>query len=407
VDEDQSGLRTQHPHWAQRLSESGYRTGYFGKWHIERSNELENFGWQVNGCNENAAFRSLGGGIESSDSLLSESCLAQYETLPEGYNVVLHYGVTEVSSDDREFAATTREAQDFLAESMGKDNPWACCVSYAEPNVPLIAGRDAFEKYDFESIQLPINLHDNFSRSPGFYRRQKEILKHLTDDQWRELRAVYYALISELDREFGKLLDQLEKAGELENTLVIVLSDHGRYVGGHGFDHHNFGAFEEIYRIPLIIAGPGVAQGKETEALVSLPDLCPTLIDLAEAEPIKDIDSRSFSSLLSDPLGEEANFASSFAEYHGTRFTLQQRILWDGPWKFVFNGFDYDELYNLQDDPDELNNLAAEPDQRDRIKAMMAKIWSILIKTDDRSLLGTHYSPMRIGVIGPNSAKGK
>ena len=155
------------------------------------------------------------------------------------------------------------------------------------------------------------------------------------------------------------------------------------------------------------MAGPGVAQGKETEALVSLPDLCPTLIELAGAQPIENIDSKSFSSLLGDPLGEEAHFASSFAEYHGTRFTMQQRILWEGSWKFVFNGFDYDELYNLREDPHELHNLAAEPDQRDRIKAMMAKIWAIVSKTNDRSLLGTHYTPMRIAVVGPNSAKGK
>ena len=128
---------------------------------------------------------------------------------------------------------------------------------------------------------------------------------------------------------------------------------------------------------------------------------------MAGAQPIENIDSRSFSSLLGDPLEEEANFASSFAEYHGTRFTMQQRILWEGPWKFVFNGFDYDELYNLREDPHELNNLASEPDQQDRIKAMMAKIWAILEKTNDRSLLGTHYTPMRIGVVGPNSAKGK
>lgn len=404
VDEDQSVLRRQYPHWAQRLQDSSYRTGYFGKWHIERTNQLEDFGWEINGCNENAAFRGIGAGDVGAEPLLTETSQAHYETTPEGYNPVLHYGITDVPSDGREFAATTGRAQEFLTESMGQPAPWACCVSYAEPNVPLICGREAFEQYDLDALRLPGNLHDAFAQSPALYRRQKAILDHLSDHDWKELRAVYYALVSELDREFGKLLEQLEEAGELDNTYVIVVSDHGRYVGGHGYDHHNFGPFEEIYRIPLIISGPGVAQGEETKALVSLVDLCPTIIELADAEPISGVDSQSFTSLLRDPRGESARYSTSHAEFHGTRFTLEQRIVWQGKWKFVFNGFDYDELYNLEEDPLELNNLAFDPTQRDRMKELMTEIWKNVHATNDRALLETHYSPMRMAVVGPNAA---
>ena len=94
------------------------------------------------------------------------------------------------------------------------------------------------------------------------YRREQEVAKELSEDHWRKARACYFARITELDRCFGRLVDQLEDDGQLENTIVIVLSDHGRYVGAHGFDAHNFGAFEEIYKIPLICAGPGIAEGK-------------------------------------------------------------------------------------------------------------------------------------------------
>ena len=96
VDDDQCVLRTEHPHWAQRLSDAGYRTGYFGKWHIERTNDLEEFGWQVNGCDAGAAFRALGEGISGTEQLLDENSLAKYKEGPEGYNRVLHYGVTDV-----------------------------------------------------------------------------------------------------------------------------------------------------------------------------------------------------------------------------------------------------------------------------------------------------------------------
>ena len=405
VDDDQCVLRTRHPHWAQRLSEVGYRTGYFGKWHIERTNRLEDFGWQVNGCDAAAAFRALGEGVASTEQLLDDNSLVGYKTGPEGYKPVLHYGVTEVPSEQRSFSITTQLAQEFLTESFECDDPWACCVSFPEPNVPVIAGREAFEQYDVDAIKLPENLHDDFAGSPAFYRRQKEIFKNISEQQWRESRAVYYALISELDQQFGKLLDLLEAACQLDNTVVIAVSDHGRYMGAHGFDAHNYGAFEEIYNIPLIVAGPGVAEGVDTDALVSFHDLGPTLLDLAGAEPIDVPDSKSFVPLLADPAAGAPNFNTGYAEFYGTRFLMTQRILWQGPWKFVFNGFDYDELYNLNDDPHELNNLGNDPVHRDRIRAMMADIWRIVRDTGDRALLETHYSPMRFGLVGPDVVK--
>jgi len=310
-----------------------------------------------------------------------------------------------VPSEQRSFALTGRMARKFLAESLEQDRPWACCVSTPEPNVPLIAGREAFARYDVDAIRLPESLSDPFEGSPAFYRRQREIFEGIGERQWRECRAVYYALITELDAQFGGILDQIETAGQLGNTIVIVMSDHGRYLGAHGFDAHNYGAFEEAYNIPLVIAGPGIPQGVETDALVANVDIGPTLLDLAGAEPIDVPDSRSFASLLADPVGRRAEFNTSYAEFFGTRFLMTQRVLWQGPWKFVFNGFDYDELYNLDDDPHKLRNLGGDPAYCDVMRDMMAEAWRIMHDTGDRALLETHYSPMRFAAVGPNAGK--
>ena len=405
ADDDQCVLRTEHPHWAQRLSEVGYRTGYFGKWHIERTNRVEDFGRQVNGSDAGAAYRALGAGVAPTEELLDEDSFALYETEPEGYNRILHYGVTEVPTEQRRFALTTRMALDFLRESAQAEQPWACCVSFSEPNTPLIAGREAFEQYDVDAIRLPESLHDDLAESPAFYRRQREIFAHFTDRQWRETRAVYYALITELDQQLGLLLDAVEKAGQLDNTIVLVLSDHGRYMGAHGFDAHNFGAFEEAYNVPLIAAGPGIAEGVQTDALASLMDVGPTLLEFVGAPSIDVPDSRSFARLLGDPLHHAADFDTCYAEFYGTRFWLTQRILWRGPWKLVFNGFDYDELYNLTEDPHELRNLGRDPAHREVMREMMTEIWRIAHETGDRVLLETHYPPMRFGIVGPNAAE--
>ena len=405
VDDDQCVLRTEHPHWAHRLSDAGYRTGYFGKWHIERTNRLEDFGWQVNGCDQGAAFRALGEGVAGTDALLNDDSLTSNKTGPDGYRPVLHYGVTDVASEERTFALNTRNAMQFLSESFEADQPWACVVSTPEPNVPVIAGREAFDRYDVDTIRLPESLNDSFENSPAFYQRQREIFDGISDREWRESLAVYYALISELDEQFGKLLDQLEEADQLDNTVVIVMSDHGRYMASHGFDAHNYGAFEEAYNIPLIMAGPGIATGKETSANVSILDVGPTLLEMAGAEELGVADSQSFASLLSDPDGVSPKYDTSYAEFYGTRFLTTQRILWKGPWKFVFNGFDYDELYNLDDDPHELKNLAHDPSQQDRMKDMMTEIWNIAHTTGDKILLDTHYSPMRFAIVGPDAGK--
>lgn len=401
VDDDQSVLRTQHPHFAHRLSDAGYRTGYFGKWHVERTNQLEDFGWQVNGCDAAAALRDLGAGIDESGDLIGRATLVRHEKGPDGYRDIMHYAVTDTPTEQRSFAQTTSNAINFLDDAAKRNEPWACMVSFTEPNTPLITGRAAFEKYDVDNIKLPANLDDTFENSPGLYRREKQVHADTTDRHWRELRAAYFALITELDMQLGRLLDQLEKTGDLDNTVIIIMSDHGRYVGAHGYDAHNFAAFEEIYRIPFVAAGPGIPTGKTSDALVSIHDLAPTLIDLAGGKPLDDIDGRAFTAALHD--ADAAGFDTAYAEYHGTRFTLTQRIVWDGDWKFVFNGFDFDELYNLKDDPHELRNLGNDPQHADRIRAMTATMWQYARDSGDRAILETHYSPMRIAAVGPDA----
>lgn len=392
ADSDQAVLRDL-PHWAQQLAAAGYQTGYFGKWHIERTHQLENFGWQVyeNGLPEE----------HKKHQLITPGNLVRYDEGPQGYKTVLHYGVTDLAPSQRSMGLFPGMARDFISQAMKKEQPWACCVSFAEPNTPMVAGRESFDKYDVDTIQLPVNVHDNYEDRPGMYRRQQQRYANISEREWREARAIYYALISEIDAQFGLLLDQLEDTDELDNTIVAVLSDHGRYVGAHGFDMHNFGAFEEIYRIPLIISGPGVAEGFSSDALVSIADVCPTLLELCGAAQIGAPDSRSFAPVLADPVGKSHLFDTGYAEYNGGRFIFTQRVLWKGDWKFVFNGFDFDELYNLADDPSEMTNLANDPAYQDQVERMMAGVWQIARDTNDNILVQTHYSPMRFAAVGP------
>lgn len=393
-DPDQCLLRTQHPHFAQHLVAAGYSTAFFGKWHIERTNQVADFGWQtsvVKGAEHHAL---LGQGKDGGATEVDPD-LCGYLDQPDGYRKILHWGVTDVPTEERYPHFTVNCAINHLRDADGT-KPWCVATSFSEPNESLILSRSTLDRYGEGTVHLPPNFNDDLSNRPNIYKRQRQIAAHLDEHHWRMARTCYFGRISELDDQFGRLLDHLEGSGVIDDTVVIVSSDHGRYVGAHGFDAHNFGGFEEIYRVPLIMAGPGITHGR-CRATVNLHDLCPTLCEIGGADAIRSADSKSLMPQLSDP---DADAGVAYSENHGTRYRLTSRVLWDGPWKFVFNGFDFDELYHLENDPGESVNLADDPAHQDRCRAMMKAIWDRVRETGDRTLLETHYFSMRLGIVG-------
>ena len=403
-DPDQCLLRTDRPQFAQRLVEAGYRTGYFGKWHVERTNRVADFGWQESVVKGAEHLNGIGRGEAGPDKPVLDETLCGYVVGPVGYRQILHWGVTDTPVENRYPGLTVRDASGFLDRHLNGPDPWCCCVSFSEPNEALIVGRETWQQYDDMPIELPDNFFDDLSGRPNMYQREQQIGRRVSEDQWRNARSAYFGRITEVDSQVGKLMAQVERAGRLDNTIVIFLADHGRYVGAHGFDAHNFGPFEEIYRIPLIMAGPGVASGTASNAYVSIADLAPTICELGRAEPVNVADSQSFAASLRNPTETPPSFASGYAEYHGTRFPLMQRILWRDDWKFVFNGFDFDELYCLDDDPHEMRNRINDADQQPRVESMMAEIWQRVRDTGDRAIHESHYFSMRFATVGPDAA---
>lgn len=391
VDPDQSCLRTEKPHWAQRLRDAGYTTGYFGKWHIERTERLDQFGWRT----YRTQFPRTG--ADPGDHFILRKTVES----PPGYRKSVLYGVVDTPPEKRRMGHCVQAALEFLEEVAGRQEPWCCFVSITEPHDPFIAGRKAFERYNVDEIELPPNAHDDLAGRPGVYRKAALVWADMDDRQKREAAACYYALITEIDEQFGKILTFLEESGQADNTIVVFTSDHGELLGAHGLYTKNYSGFEEVYNIPLIMAGPGIAQGAVSEARVGLHDLCPTLLELTHCEPIEAPDSRSFLPVLADPAANDEKFQVGYAEYFGTRYRLTQRVLWDGPWKYCHNGFDFDELYNLDDDPYEMNNLAADPACQEQVKKMLRTMWRIIKETGDHVLLNSHAMILRMAPFGP------
>ena len=173
-------------------------------------------------------------------------------------------------------------------------------------------------------------------------------------------------------------------------------------LGAHGLLTKGIGTvYEEVYGIPLIVAGPGVtARGEIPDAQVGLHEVGITLLDMLGLPPLPEAQGQSFQPVLAGSY-DPAEFDDSYGEFFGQRFVYTQRITWHGDWKYVFSPGGIDELYNLADDPHEMTNLAADPAHEQTLKDMCRRMWRKIAAIGDESLKRTHYGTLRTAPVGP------
>jgi len=258
--------------------------------------------------------------------------------------------------------------------------------------------------YNLSGITLPESFDDAMEDKPGIYRRLKSVWEDLTRQDFQEATACYYANCTLVDSQVGRVIDLLESAGQRNNTIITYLSDHGDMMGGHGLLCKGVPAFDESYRIPLIISWPGhIPSGDVCAAYASIIDIAPTVLELAECQSMKDIDGES----LIPYIKREANslVRSIYAEFFGQRLSYSQRIVWKDKYKYVFNSFDFDELYDLSKDPAEMKNLTNDPQYRSVAVMMAQEMWRKAKKSGDHCFLESEYFMYRFAPIGPETVK--
>lgn len=412
VDATQADLTPGTPFWPRLLQAAGYRTGYFGKWHVERSDRLEDFGFDT----YETELRLTG--VQGHDGPLAP----RIEVRQEGYRPFLLAGVHDGAAADAAEARLVDLGIGFLEEAArDPDRPWALVVATEAPHDPYLAPRELYERYDPDAIELPASFRDDLAGRPAVYRRIRSAWDGLTEREAREAIACYYATCTLVDDQVGRLLAALEASGQAEDTVVVFCSDHGDYLGAHGLFLKGVPAFEEAYRVPLIWRGPGVPAGRTVAAPVGLIDVGPTLVrlllgegwaghgrdlgpHLAPAGPAEAVDAGAA------PAADAADapalrVGEAFAEFHGQRLRYTQRVLWRDRWKYVYNGFAEDELYDLEADPHERRNLAADPAHAATLRALAARLWGIVRDTDDRTLGDAQYGMFRFAPVGPEAAE--
>jgi arylsulfatase A-like enzyme len=202
----------------------------------------------------------------------------------------------------------------------------------------------------------------------------------VTEDDARQSRAHYYAYTEQLDAQIGRVLNALDDTGQAERTLVAFTTDHGDMVGAHRMWIKGWLPYEECYRVPLVIRWPGhVTAGSHSERLVQTHDLAHTYVAAAGARAMPFADGAALQPLFADPA--RADWRDDIlCAYYGGEYLYTQRIGITSRFKYVFNGFDFDELYDLERDPDEMHNAVNDAsyarwadDMRARMYEMMAR----------------------------------
>lgn len=366
----------------QELQKAGYQTYFSGKWHVsgeegprdrgfdEVLNEVTtNYGRSFN---ENIAY------TQDWDIYYSDKTKIDYEDstkefgriIRQGYPTYYQFGVEVNPFGDSD---TVAAACDKII-SYHDEHPFFMYVGTTGPHDPYNPPQEFLDLYEIENIQLPDTFEDLMLDAPALYRRTRDAFK-LTEEEHKESLRRYMAFCSYEDALFGKLVDTLTAKGIMEETIIIYLSDHGDYAGAHGLWAKGLPCYREAYHICAMVGGGGITgQSQVNHELVSLADFAPTILDLAEVKTNLPFAGRSLVPFLFNQAVTDWR-TEIYTQTNGNEIYGIQRAVWNKKWKYIFNSFDYDQLYDLEHDVGETKNLINQPDLSPVVKEMCKKLW--------------------------------
>jgi choline-sulfatase len=246
----------------------------------------------------------------------------------------------------------------FLREDAPKRTaPWLLYVGYISPLPGFQVEREFAKLYPPGKVpvaQVPADYFENIPEPWEATRAYKRISTPIPEARIRRALSAYYGNVTALDHRVGQILDQLDRSGMRDHTVVIFTSDHGRSLGEHGLWFHNEPT-DNSARVPIIMTGPGIPQGKRIGTPVAHVDLFPTLAALSGAAAPSGLRGHSLLPLLAGRTGDHPGYAYSELHAEGTctgSFTIRK-----GKWKYIHYSYYDSLLFNMETDPGEMKNL--------------------------------------------------
>ena len=373
-------LSSQTPTFAHALGAAGYETVLCGRMHFVGPDPFHGFEKRIHG--------DCGGRALSPEILGTGPNRTNGQTK---YAVeVSGYGGTGYQRFDR---SVTDTACDYISDWTGEGRPRCLVVGLMLPHNPLICSRTLFDRY-MEQIPLPEPVSPDYlgALHPAMRKwRERRGVDQLTPDQNRRGLAAYYGLVTELDRNVGGIVNAVKSSTAAERTVIIYCSDHGDMACEHGMWWKS-SFYDGSARVPLIVSWPPELPHGKNDAVISLIDVGPTVLDLAGTPLLPDVSGRSFAGFLRCE-GTIPDWPHEvFSEYIGLLGDQPACMVRRGPWKLnYYHEFQSCQLFNMVEDPGEMHDRAEDPDCRgivadckDRIHAR----WSaerVLIDADKQN----------------------
>ncbi|NKB70303.1 MAG: sulfatase-like hydrolase/transferase [Candidatus Latescibacteria bacterium] len=360
----------------EHLQAQGYRSFGTGKWHNGREAYARSF--------TDGAEIFFGGmddhwNVPAYDFDPTGEYAGTLPQCPQAFtsNEVKIRGGDHVSAGKHSSELFADATIDFI-EQHDSDAPFFAYLSFMAPHDPRTMPAEYLAMYDPEEMPLPENFMGGHPFDNGDLKVRDEILADFPRDPWETRRhiAEYYAMITHLDAQVGRVLAALEASGKADDTIIVFAGDNGLALGQHGlFGKQN--CYEHSVRVPLIIAGPGMPEGARRDDYAYLLDIYPSLCDLLGIEMPASVEGQSL--VEGGAPGRETLF---------TAYRDVQRMVKDGRYKlieYVVEGRRTTQLFDLQEDPLEMNNLAEDPAQGQRLAGLREMLRQYRDDWDDRA----------------------
>ncbi|MCL7762586.1 sulfatase-like hydrolase/transferase [Polaribacter sp. Z014] len=390
--------------WAKLMESKGYDTYMTGKWHVDAP-AYKLFQKTVHirpGMPGDAwgYFKMLA----KFDSISKIKGANSADIMPNGYNRPQNKNDTTWSPTDTSKGGFWKggkhwsevlkdDAITFIDEAKTKENPFFMYLAFNAPHDPRQAPQEYQDMYSLENISVPKSFlpeypfrHDigdgddlrDEALAP-FPRTEYAIKVHTKE---------YYASISHVDAQIGKIIEALKKSGKMDNTYIFYTADHGLAMGRHGLlGKQNL--FDHSIRPPLVIIGPDIPKDKRSDADVYLQDIMATALDLAGVEKPEYVEFNSFLDIAKGQ-SEKSNYKAIYGAY----LNLQRMIRKDGFKLIVYPEIEKVLLFDLKNDPEEMNDLATNAKYKDKVKKMFKDLIKLQTEMDDPINLSGIYTKL-------------
>lgn len=416
----------QIPTFDQILSDNGYHTEYYGKWHapyqfaskynnVVRTtgkSKMTNVPSNVDGFRKYLDELGVPARDAKANEVIDRMSLRPYIPLPvDGrYGIQKEETATNKTGGKKDNREEASQAQNFgifngpadgsLAAYEGDEAlealkrmkpgvPFSLTCSFGPPHPPFVVPKQYADLYKPGELSIPLSINDDLQNAPYQKSNTPFDMRFANPQMMQQMKQVYYAMVTQVDEWVGKLLDELDQKGISENTLVVFVSDHGEMMGDHGLNS-KMKMYEGSAHIPMIMRLPGkIAAGTKVNTPVSHHDLFATILDYTGMK-IPENDGRSLRTLI-DGKSDSVDYAVSVWGQinNGGPFMIRK-----GDWKMIVYLQMSDKtpklvnaLYNLKTDPLEMNNLMGTNPEKSKYEKVAGdlkltlKDWMIKTKT--------------------------